>query len=301
MPLVQNLRFHDYQFEYLVPAGKWFWTTRVDVSQSVPSYLVRDIKSPYGLLRDSIPIPGEVIQAMADSIVELKSNFSPAILIGPPTSLVFEVDEGRGYSDPQSVLITNSGVFGSILGASLTSSAAFVKVSPSTVGGLAVNESGDFTVEVDSTGLLAASSPYPESVVVQDPTATNNPKTVPVLINVRPKALITSSSILVTFNVVRPLNGQFPQIPTQTFNVGNGGPAGSVLEYDIRALTGLCGNWLRSWLPSEGTLQSGDSEAITVNVQPPYGMLQGTYSEKLRIIGYSSNNYVDVEIQLVIT
>lgn len=301
MPLVQNLRFHDYQFEYLVPAGKWFWTTRVDVSQSVPSYLVRDIKSPYGLLRDSIPIPGEVVQAMADSIVELKSNFSPAILIGPPTSLVFEVDEGRGYSDPQSVLITNSGVFGSILGASLTSSAAFVKVSPSTVGGLAVNESGDFTVEVDSTGLLAASSPYPESVVVQDPTATNNPKTVPVLINVRPKALITSSSILVTFNVVRPLNGQFPQIPTQTFNVGNGGPAGSVLEYDIRALTGLCGNWLRSWLPSEGTLQSGDSEAITVNVQPPYGMLQGTYSEKLRIIGYSSNNYVDVEIQLVIT
>jgi hypothetical protein len=273
----------------------------MDVSQSIPAYQVRDIRSPYGLLRDSIPIPGEVVQAMADSIVELKSNFSPAILIGPPTSLVFEVDEGRGYSDPQSVIITNSGVFGSILSASLTSSASFVKVSPSTVGGLAVNESGSFIVEVDSTGLLATSSPYSESVSVQDPTATNNPRTVPVLINVRPKALVATSTVLVTFNVVRPLNGQYPAIPTQTFSISNGGPSGSVLEYDIKALTGLCGNWLRSWLPSEGTLQSGQSEVITVAVQPPNGMLQGTYSEKLRVIGYSSNNYVDVEIQLVIT
>ena len=301
MPPVQNLRFQDYQFEYAVPAGKWYWTTRVDVSQSVPAYQVRDIKSPYGLPRDSIPILGEVIQAMADSIVELKSNFAPSILIGPPASLVFEVDEGRGYSDPQSALITNQGVFGSILGASLTVSAPFVRVSPSMVGGLAINESGSFTVEVDSTGLLAANSPYPESIIVQDPTATNNPQTVPVLINVRPRALITSSDTVVIFNVVRPLNGQYPLVPQQTFSIGNMGPPGSVLEYDIRAITGLCGNWLRSWLPSEGTLQATEGELITVTVQPPTGMLQGTYSEKLRIIGYSSNNYIDVEIRLVIT
>jgi hypothetical protein len=301
VPLVQNLRFHDYQFEYSVAAGKWLWTTRVDVSQSAPAYQVRDIKSPYGLLRDSIPIPGEVVQAMAESIVELRSNFSPNILIGPPSSLVFDVDEGRGYSIPQSVLITNSGVYGSILGASLTSSASFVKVSPSTIGGLAVNESGGFSVEVDSTALVASSSPYSETLVVQDPTATNNPQSVPILINVRPRALISSDTLLLTFNVVRPLNGVYPQVPTQDFTVGNSGPLGSVLEYDIRALTGLCGGWLRSWLPAEGILQAGEGEVITVTVQPPDGTLQGTYSEKLRVIGYSSNNYVDVEIRLVIT
>jgi hypothetical protein len=301
LPLVQNLRFHDYQFEYSAPAGKWYWTTRVDVSQSTPSYQVRDIKSPYGLLRDSIPILGEVIQAMASSIVELRSNFAPSILIGPPTSLVFEVDEGRGYSSPQSVTLTNRGVFGSILGAGLAGSAPFVKVSPSVVGGLAVNEEGSFTVEVDSTGLLAVNSPYSESIIVQDSTATNNPQTLPVLINVRPKATIRTSSTLVLFNVARPLNGRYEQIPSQTFRVANIGPMGSVLEYDIRALTGLFGNWLKSFLPSEGTLQATESELITVTLQPPDGMLQGTYSEKLRIIGYSSNNYVDVEIRLVIT
>lgn len=301
MPLVQNLRFYDYQFEYSVPAGKWLWTTRVDVSQSNPSYQVRDIKSPYGLLRDSIPIPGVVIQAMSDSIVELTSNFAPNILIGPPSSLIFEVDEGRGYSEPQSALLTNTGVYGSILGASLTSSAAFVKVSPSSVGGLAVNEGGSFMVEVNSTSLVAANSPYHETVTIQDPTATNNPQAVPVLINVRPRALITSTLPLLVFNVVRPLNGVYPQVPTQNFTVENSGPLGSALEYNIRALTGLCGGWLRSWLPPEGTLQSGDGELITVTVQPQDGTLQGTYSEKLRVIGYSSNNYVDVEIRLVIT
>jgi hypothetical protein len=253
------------------------------------------------LLRDSIPIPGDIVQAMAASIVELGSNFAPGILIGPPSSLVFEVDEGRGYSTPQTVLITNNGVYGSILGSSLTSSASFVKVSPSSVGGLAVNESGNFTVEVDSTNLLASSSPYSETVAVQDPTATNNPQSVLVLINVRPKALIASSISLLTFTVARPLSGPFPQVPTQNFTVENSGPSGSVLEYDIRALTGLCGGWLRSWLPAEGTLQDGEGEVVTVTVQPQEGTLQGTYSEKLRVIGYSSNNYVDVEIRLVIT
>jgi hypothetical protein len=273
----------------------------MDVSQSNPTYQVRDIKSPYGLLRDSIPIPGEVVQAMASSIIELRSNFSPAILVGPPTSLVFEVDEGRGYSGPQSALITNSGVFGSILDAIPASSASFVKVSPTFIGGLALNESGDLTVEVDSTNLLVSSSPYSESITVQDLNATNNPQIIHVLINVRPKALITLSTSLIVFSVSRPLNGHYLQVPSQEFTVSNSGPLGSVLEYDIRALTGLCSGWLRSWIPADGTLQSSGSEVITIIVQPPDGTLQGIYSEKLRVIGYSSNNYVDVEIRLVIT
>jgi hypothetical protein len=301
LPLVQNLRYHDYQFEYQIPPGSWKWTTRLDVSQSTPTYQVRDVVSPYGLLRDSIPIPGPVIQAMSDSITELKANFAPSILIGPPTSLTLFVDEGRGFSPSQTVGLTNTGVYGSILGANLTSSAAFVVVNPTSVGNLSINESGDFTVAVDSTSLLAASSPYLETVIVQDPTATNNPQTLPITINVRPKATIGASSILLIFSVTRPLSGSFPTVPTQTFDVQNTGPAGSVLDFDIRALTGLFNNWLRSWLPAEGELNSGGSQTVTVTVQPPDNLFQGTYSEKLRISGYSSNNFLDVEIRLVIT
>ncbi len=271
------------------------------MSQSTPTYQVRDVISPYGLLRDSIPIPGPVIQAMADSITELQANFAPTILIGPPSSLTFVVDEGRGFSPSQTVGLTNTGVYGSILGASLTTSASFIVVNPSTVGNLSINESGEFTVEVDSTSLLAANSPYSGSISVQDPTASNNPQTMPITINVRPKATIGTSTILLVFNVTRPLSGPFPTVPTQTFDVQNIGPVGSVLDFDIRALTGLCNNWLRSWLPAEGELNSGASQVVTVTVQPPDSFLQGTYSERLRISGYSSNQYVDVEIRLVVS
>jgi hypothetical protein len=48
-------------------------------------------------------------------------------------------------------------------------------------------------------------------------------------------------------------------------------------------------------------LNASQQDVITVKVQPPDGLLQGTYSEKLRVLGYSSNGHVDVEIRLVIT
>lgn len=301
MPLVQNLKYHDYQFEYSVSSGKWRWTTRLDVSQSSPNYSIRDIISPYGLLRDSIPIPGDVVRAMADSIVELGSNFTPHILVGPPSSLTFEVDEGGGYSVPQSVLVTNDGVYGSILGASMTSSAPYARVTPTTIGSLAINESGEFTVEVNAKDLLASESPYMETVSIQDPASNNSPQVVPVRINVRPKAMIAATPTLLIFNVVRPIDGVYTSVPTQTFSVQNLGPAGSVLDYDVRALTGLCSGWLRSWLPASGVLTSGQSQTTTVTVQPPDNLLQGIYSERLRVSGFSSNGNLDIEIRLVIT
>lgn len=300
MPLASNLKFHDYQFEVAVPAGKWKWTTRLDVSQSNPVYTIRDILSPYGLLRDSIPLPGNVVQAMAESIAELQANFSPHILMGPPTSLTFTVDEGRGYSSSQSVTLTNDGVYGSILGVTITSSASYVRAAPANIGNLAINESGTFDVDVNSTSLLAVDSPYSETLTIQDPGATNSPQTFPVTIVVRPKAQVGCTPTLLTFTVVKPLVGGFPSIPTQTFTVQNLGPSGSVLEYQVNKLTGLS-DWLTGLVPSSGDLTSGGSETVTVTVQPPNNMTQGTYSETLRVAGYSTNNYVDVEIRLIIT
>jgi len=300
VPLVSNLQSHDYKFELATAAGKWKWVTRLDVSQSNPIFSVRDVVSPYGLLRDSIPIPGEVVAAMAESIEELRLNFSPNILLGPPTVLNFTVDEGRGFAEGVPVLLTNDGVYGSILGVTLTTSAPYVRVTPATLGNLALNESGQFNVEVDATNLLATSSPYNESVVIQDPAATNNPQSLPITITVRPKAEIAVTPAVVTFNVVKPLSGSFPSIPTQTFTVQNTGPSGSVLEFQVQKLTGLS-DWLTSFLPASGVLTASGSSVVTVTVQPPDQLLQGTYTEKLRVSGYSSNSYQDVEIQLVIT
>jgi len=273
----------------------------MDVSGLGPMFQIVDIVTPFGFLRDSIPLPGDVVQAMNDSIQTLKTNYRPTILLGPPSSLVFNVDEGRGVSLPQSGRLTNSGVFGSLLDGTLVTSAPYIKTSPTVVGGLPFNQSGDFDVTVDSTNLLTASSPYSASISVQDTNATNSPQVFPITINVRPKAVITASPATVAFSVSAPLTGPFPPVNSSPFTVSNTGPTNSVLDYQIVRLIGLSQNWLESFTPVSGTLASGQSVTVNVTVAPIEGLSRGTYTETLRISGYSSNNYTDVLIQLDIT
>lgn len=273
----------------------------MDLSGLTPTFQILDILTPYGVFRDSVPLPGEVVQAMGDSIATLQSTFQPRILLGPPSSLVFTVDEGRGYSTPLSGKLTNDGVFGSLLSGTLVTSAPYIHVTPSVVGHLASNQYGLFEVTVDSTDLLASSSPYSGSITVQDTTALNTPQVLPITVNVRPLAIIAATPATLNFSVVRPVSGPFPAIPTQTITVGNTGSAGSYLEYQVTALTGLATSWLASFLPVSGSLSSGGSVSVTVTVAPETGMMPGIYEETLRISGYSFNSYTDVLVRLTIT
>lgn len=294
-----NLQTQAYQFQHNTATGRWSWVTVMDVSGSVPSFRVEHIVSPFGIFRDSIPVPGDVVVAMSDSITQIRTQFPPAILIGPPSSLVFDVDEGRGFTLPQEVVLTNNGVFGSLLGTTLTSSAAYVTVTPAQIGNLASNETGTFEVAVDSSGLLSLNSPYMEMITIEDPMATNTPQMLPITINVRPKAIASVSSATLTFNVIKPLSGSFPAIPSQTFQIENTGPVGSVLNWQIQKLG--CEPWLAGYFPVTGTLASGATETITVAVAPPTSTMTGTFTETLRISGFSENQFVDVTIQLVVT
>lgn len=270
----------------------------MDVSQSMPQFTVRDVVSPFGLLRDNVPIPGPVVEAMAQSISELQQAFAPLLLVAP-TTLTFTVDQGRGFSDPQTVTITNNGVYGSLLSPTLTTSAPFVTVSPATLGGLAFNEAAQSQVSVDSTNLLALNSPYAATVVVQDANATNSPQTISLAVVVRPLAHIVLSPQTLTFYVTRPLIGPFPPIPAQTFALTNAGLPGSALNWQAVKLLGV--SWLASYNPISGELGGGATENVTVVVQPDDGMTQGTYTETLRVTGYSDNFEQDLVIQLIIS
>lgn len=296
-----NIQSQDFRFQLALASGLWRWTTRMDVSGLGPTFQVRDIITPFGILRDTIPLPGDVVQAMSASIDQLKANFAPRILVGPPSSLTFTVDEGRGFSLPQSVVLTNSGVYGSLLDVTLVGSAAYVSVSPPEVGNLASNETGSVNVSVDSTTLLSADSPYSEQVTIQDPDAANTPQLLPITINVRPKATISTDVDHLNFTVVRPLTGPFPSIPTQQFTITNTGPGTSLLDYEIQRLTGLSGDWLASFTPVNASLGSSASQATTVTITPIEGLAVGVYQETLRVSGYSTNSFVDVLIQLTIT
>lgn len=296
-----NISAQDVGFSVTVNGRLWRWKTRMDVSGATPVFQILDIITPFGMLRDSIPLPGEVVQGMSESIESLMANFKPTILVGPPTSLSFAVDEGRGFAEGQNVPLTNSGVYGSLLSAILTTSAPYIHVSPSVVGNLASNVAGSFEVQVDSTDLLATSSPYSGTITIQDETATNNPRTLPITITVRPKAVIDTNLDTVYFTVVRPVSGPFPPVSSEQFQVQNTGPTGSVLEFQIVRLTGLSQNWLSNFTPVYGTLNASGNQTISVYVDPVEGLMPGTYEETLRISGYSANEYVDVLIQLVIT
>lgn len=296
MPLASNLQHQDYQYKYQTLQGVWRWTTRLDLAQTQPVYEVRDIVSPYGLLRDSVPLPGEIVQAMNQSIEELSQAFAPSIFASP-LSMSFVVDEGRGFSEAQQLQVSNDGVYGSLLGVQFTTTSAYLRVSPVSLGGLAFNEGGVVDVTVDSTSLVAAGSPYAASVTLQDPRATNNPIVVPVAVTVRPKAHIGVAPDALTFVATKPLTGPFPPVPSQSFVLSNSGPAGSVLDFLIQRLTG-CSEWLVDVSPLTGQISGGSTQVVTVTVAPPESLLVGTYQETLRISGYSDNAYVDVVVTL---
>lgn len=295
-----SLQYQDYKFSYQTSAGIWRWTTRVDLSRSAPTYSVLGIISPWGLYREDAPIPGDVIQDMSASIGTVQQAFPPVIVVGPPTSLTFEVDEGRGFSEAQQVILSNGGVWGSLLSATIAPSDSWISATPPVMGGLAPGVEGVLEVSVDSTTLDSDLAPYHGSLTVTDPQATNNPQSIPVTVNVRPKALIATNVTLLTFMVTRPVSGSFPAVPTQEFELRNDGPVGSLLSYQIQKLTGLS-DWLAAFSPPLGDIPGQDGLQITVLAQPPSGMALGTYEETLRISGYSENLELDVVVRLVIT
>ena len=295
-----RLEFQDYQFQVAMPQGIWRWTTRVDVSLAMPQFEVRDVKSPFGLLRDMIPIPSQVILAMADSISTVQQQFAPSIMLSPNT-LTFTVNQGQGVSAPLPVTITNNGIFGSLLSVSITSTAPWLAATPANIDGLASTESGAFNVTADSSSLLAINSPYTETLTIQDSAATNSPQALAVTINVLPLATISTSVTTLTFTVSAPIQpNPFPPVPSQQFILTNTGPAGSQLTYLIQKLLGNS-PWLVSFNPFMGNLASTQSQAIVIGVAPPPNTLPGTYLETLRVSGFSTNMIQDVQVQLVVT
>ena len=298
MPLASNLQSQEYKFRFIVLEGTWYWTTRVDVSATAPQYSIGDIRSPFGLLRDSIAIPGDVAQAMADSITELKAAFPPSILLDQ-ASMTFTMDEGRGASDAQDLQVTNGGVYGSVMSTSLTTSAAYITVRPPTIGGLSFNESGVAQVSANSLTLLAASSPYAATVIVQDATAANNPQVLSLAVVVRPKAHIALSAAGMEFVVTSPLTGVFPPIPSQAFTITNDAATASSLTYQVVKLRNASA-WLVSYSPISGTLAGGASQSVLLNVLPAIGTAPGVYEEIMRVSGYSDNSYVDFTVLLTV-
>ena len=293
---------YQYAFTKSRPEGVWRWVISATIGPYAVTFVVRNIQTPYGPFgglrnaSEDIPLPLDIVQAMTDAAIQVQTSFTPTTQV-LPSSLTFTVDEGYGESEPQSLSITNTGPFGSFLSPLLTPLDSFVLPIPLQGTTLSSGESSSPMVSVDSADLLAISSPYSTSLTVSDITATI--VTVPVTINVRPLAEITLSTLLISATTTYLPGNTFTAIPVLTFTVTNTGPIGSILIYRVKKLIGLS-DWLTGMDPQSGTLSSGSPEIISLTLTPYVGMMTGTYSETLRVFGYSSNKHVDVKIQLIV-
>ena len=99
--------------------GIWEWTIGTNNVRSMgQTYEVTNIKSPFGLLSSvNLPIPGDVVQAMADSIAELRSQYEPlvALVTGQQSTFNITVTEGDPSQFLDDVNFQNSGAYGSFL------------------------------------------------------------------------------------------------------------------------------------------------------------------------------------------
>lgn len=301
--MTTNVSSGGYEFSYDSVGGKWYWTVLAsNVKGAGQTYQVSDIKSPFGIMATaSIPIPGEVVLKMADSIQEMQGALSPlAALVSPgTTSFSVTVVEGDPTITAAVVPVTNAGAFGSFLTATATPDVQWLRSVPPSIVGLGRAEQGQFTVQVLPASLLSSGSPYSGHVNVQDNRASPTviPLTFAVTVLPKPVIHVDASALTLTYVLSTSTAGS-PQVLT----VSNSGPALSVLDAVLSKVQNTS-SWL-SFTPSAvGPMASGGSSTVTFSiVSPSVPQVPGTYVENIKIASPTAGNSpVVVSVTLVVS
>ncbi len=292
-----------FRFRTQSVGGFWSWELDSQNQQGVGQlYFVKNIETPYGPLTTTmIPLPGDVVLSMAESLSQVQQQLSPSLILSPPAQTTFTVTVSEGGPEVKAgtVTVQNAGAFGSFMSAFATPSSPWLKVTPSVANGIGKNEQASFDIFVVPSTLLAASSPYSGVVVFQD--NKSPPTIIPVTVNAvvlpRPVVVASPATTTLTYTICTNTPG-----PSQQIIVQNAGPAGSIMGFSVSKLNNNS-SWL-SFSPDSGSgIQSGGSALVTVAVVPAGAPLfPGTYTEILRVSASGSvNGYVDVTVQLVVS
>lgn len=292
-----------FEFQTESVQGTWRWTVRANNLQGVGQlYEVVDIGTPHGpLYRTQIPIPGDVVDAMAKSLSDLRDQLAPllALVSGSQTAFNLIITEGDPDEEIGSVTAQNSGAFGSFMGVTATPSTSWLAVSPTSAQGLGKGEQVTFDLSIFTATLLASGSPYAGVVNLQDDRS--SPTVIPIAVTVtvlpRPVIAVSPAQIDLTFVLSTSTAG-----PPKILSVSNSGPVGSQLEYTVAKVDNNS-SWLSISPLSGGPIAPGGSEQVTFSVvaaQAP--AVPGTYQETVRVSSpNASNSPVDVVVRLVVT
>ena len=288
-----------FEFSLESTGGLWRWkVVSQNISGAGVSYEVSYIDTPWGpLYQTAIPVPADVIQAMAQGIVEMQQQLSPLLALLSPSQVSFVVVITEG--DPNLVVADvpffNAGAFGSSLTATAAPSAPWLRADPGQVAGLGKNDQGEFTITLLTGSLAANASPYLAVVNLQDNRVPSTLISLAFSVSVLPRPAIAVDQTDLSFTWYQSTSsGDGPF----TVHVSNAGPPSSSMDW-IAALLNAS-RWLSFTPASGGPLASSASQAVFLSLNPScIPPTPGTYVDKLRFSSPSaSNGYVDVQVSL---
>lgn len=290
-----------FEFQIESIGGTWRWSVSSNFTQGIGSlYFVNNIRTPFGLLQQAlIPIPDAVIAAIYDSIQSIKQQFSPLMTLVSPNSLIFPgtTTEGDSAFVLGTVILQNSGAFGSFMDLTATSSAPWISASPTFANGLAKNEQASFDIIVNPVNLLNANSPYSGTVIFQDNRVPSTQLTANIVLTVNPRPVIgvDPNSIGLVFYSSSMVPGS-----NQSLTIENLGVLNSTLVAILAKVSNQ--SWWTFTPSSVGPLASGASSIVTISlVTGNVPANPGTYTDTLRVSSINaSNSPVDVPITLTV-
>lgn len=280
--------------------GVWSWTVRAsNIIGAGQSYQVVDIATPFGRMTDaSIPLPGDVVLAMAESVTDFQQQLAPhlSLVSGVPSSFSVIVTEGDPASSIGNVSVVNTGAFGSFMDATATPGAPWLTTS-GPVRGLGKNQTGSFNIQILPQSLLSSGSPYSAQVLISDDHGNIVPITVSA--SVLPKATILASSLAISLSYSLSTS---TASGAQQIDVTNSGLSGSVLYAQIAKVQN-CSPWLTVSPVSVGPVASGDSAQVTFSVSiPGVPAVPGTYTETVALSSRgATNSPQNVVVTLTVT
>jgi hypothetical protein len=299
-----NVASGGFRFSKISVGGTWYWTVSAsNVQGASQQYYVCDIQTPFGRYTDGVdvPIPGDVVQEMAGSMTQLQQQLAPllALVAGQQTSFNITVTQGDAASLVGAVNIINAGAFGSFMTATATPTVPWLSASPVTIPGIGQNQTGQFSVILDPTILVAQQAPYVGTVNLQDNRAT--PTVIPLTVNVTvlPPPVISAQPAVIqlTWTLLTAANSG-----SQQLTITNTGPTSSILNATVAKVQNNS-PWLAFNPPTVSGLAGGQSTIVTLSLwSAGIPQVPGTYFEILQI---SSPNPtvtpVNVQVQLVVS
>jgi hypothetical protein len=293
-----------FRFSQISVGGTWYWSVTADnILGAGQLFYVRDIETPFGKLTNGVdvPIPGDVVNAMASSMAQFQQQLAPliALVSGQQTTIAVTVTQGDPASQVGAINVVNAGAFGSFMTASATPTAPWLSASPTAIPGIGQNQQAQFGLILDPTLLTAAPAPYTGSINLQDNRAV--PTIIPITINVtvlpQPIIQVNTTSIALSWILLTGANSG-----SQQLIVINSGPSASVLGFTVAKVQNGS-PWLQFTPISASGIASGSQSIITFSLYPPgIPQVPGQYFETILLSSpNASNSPVAIQVSLIVS